>query len=54
MPGAGRVEAGLQGSEKINITVPRLILARTDDYAKRHGMSRSGFMVEAARTAMNA
>ena len=38
--------------EKINITVPRLMLARIDDYAKSQGMSRSGFLVEAARYAM--
>jgi predicted RNase H-like HicB family nuclease len=41
-------------AEKINITVPRLVLARIDEYAKTHGMSRSGFLVEAARTAMHA
>jgi len=38
--------------EKINITVPRLMLARIDDYAKSQGMSRSGFLVKAARSAM--
>jgi len=41
-------------AEKINITVPRLVLARIDDYAKAHGLSRSGFLVDAARTAMHA
>lgn len=41
-------------AEKINITVPRMMLSRIDDYAKRHGMSRSGFLVEAARNAMHA
>ena len=39
-------------AEKINITMPRHFLARVDDYAKRHGLSRSGFLVEAARSAM--
>ncbi len=48
------VEKYFGPADKINITVPRLILARIDDYAKRHGMSRSGFLVEAARTAMHA
>ena len=48
------VEKYLGPAEKINITVPRLILARIDEYAKSHGMSRSGFLVEAARTAMHA
>ncbi len=48
------VEKYLGPAEKINITVPRLVLARIDEYAKTHGMSRSGFLVEAARTAMHA
>lgn len=48
------VEKYLGPAEKINITVPRLVLARIDEYAKSHGMSRSGFLVEAARTAMHA
>ncbi|MBS1941409.1 MAG: type II toxin-antitoxin system HicB family antitoxin [Bacteroidetes bacterium] len=38
----------------MNITVPRLVLARIDEYARRHGMGRSGFLVEAARSAMHA
>jgi len=46
------VEKYLGPAEKINITVPRLVLARIDEYAKKHGQSRSGFLVEAARTAM--
>ena len=46
------VEKYLGPAEKINITVPRLVLARIDEYAKSQGMSRSGFLVEAARTAM--
>jgi len=46
------VEKYLGPAEKINITVPRLMLARIDDYAKSQGMSRSGFLVEAARSAM--
>ena len=40
-------------AEKINITIPRRILARVDDYAKSHGMTRSGFLVQAAERAMN-
>ena len=47
------VEKYLGPAEKINITVPRLILARIDEYARAHGQSRSGFLVEAARTAMH-
>ena len=48
------VEKYLGPAEKINITVPRLVLARIDEYAKSQGMSRSGFLVEAARSAMRA
>ena len=46
------VEKYLGPAEKINITVPRLVLARIDEYANTRGMSRSGFLVEAARSAM--
>lgn len=44
--------------EKIKITVPQMVLAHIDDCAKdcakRHGQSRSGFLVDAARLAMAA
>lgn len=46
------VEKYLGPAEKINITVPRLLLARIDAYARSHGESRSGFLTEAARQAM--
>jgi predicted RNase H-like HicB family nuclease len=46
------VEKFFGPAEKINITVPHAILTRIDSYAKSHGMSRSGFLVEAARSAM--
>jgi predicted RNase H-like HicB family nuclease len=39
-------------AEKINITMPRRLLARIDSYAKAHGESRSGFLADAARAAM--
>src|SRR3546814_15694401 len=39
-------------AEKINITVPRRVLTQIDNYAKAHGATRSGFLVEAARRAM--
>jgi len=39
-------------SEKLNITLPRLLLAKIDEYARSHGESRSGFLAEAARLAM--
>ena len=46
------VEKYLGPAEKINITVPQIVLTRIDDYAKRHGQSRSGFLVDAARQVM--
>ena len=39
-------------SEKINITLPRRLFAKIDDYARAHGATRSGFLAEAARRAM--
>lgn len=39
-------------AEKINITLPRRLLAKIDDYARAHGATRSGFLAEAARRAM--
>jgi hypothetical protein len=36
----------------MKINHSRRLMARVDDYAKRHGLSRSGFLVEAARSAM--
>lgn len=39
-------------ADKINITLPRLLLAKIDDYAKARGITRSGFLADAARAAM--
>ena len=39
-------------AEKINITLPRRLLAKIDDYVKSHGATRSGFLADAARVAM--
>lgn len=39
-------------AEKINITVPRRLLTRIDDYTKTHHVTRSGFLADAARRAM--
>lgn len=39
-------------AEKINITLPRRLLAKIDSYVKAHGATRSGFLAEAARAAM--
>lgn len=41
-------------AEKINITLPRRVLVRVDEYAKAHGLTRSGFLAQAARQAMEA
>lgn len=46
------VERYFGPAEKINITLPRLLLAKIDNYAKAHGATRSGFLAEAARAAM--
>jgi len=45
------VERCFGQAEKINITLPRLLLARIDEYARSHE-SRSGFLAEAVRPAM--
>ncbi len=46
------VEKYLGPAEKINITMPGLLLSWVDQYAKAHGMTRSGFLAHAARQAM--
>jgi len=46
------VERYFGPAEKINITVPALTLKRIDEYAVRHGESRSGFLVHAAEEVM--
>lgn len=46
------VEKYFGPAEKINITIPKLLLAKIDSYAKAHGATRSGFLAEAARQAM--
>ena len=40
-------------AEKINITLPRNLIHRIDDFAKSRGLSRSGFLAESARQAMH-
>ncbi|MBM3496701.1 MAG: hypothetical protein FJX72_20635, partial [Armatimonadetes bacterium] len=39
-------------AEKINITLPRRLLSRIDEYVRAHGATRSGFLADAARAAM--
>jgi len=46
------VEKYLGPAEKINITLPRLLLSRIDEYARSHRATRSGFLAQAARQAM--
>jgi len=37
---------------RVNFTLPEDILAQIDSYAESHGFSRSGFLVQAAKKAM--
>lgn len=46
------VERYFGPAEKINITVPALLLRQIDDYARAHGESRSGFLTRAAQEVM--
>ena len=46
------IERYMGPAEKVNITLPRLLLSRIDDYAKAHGATRSGFLAQAAQQAM--
>lgn len=48
------VERYFGPAEKLNITLPRLLLAKIDEYTRAHGETRSGFLAEAARLAMRA
>jgi len=38
--------------QRVNISLPRYLLAEIDGYARAHGATRSGFLAEAARSAM--
>jgi hypothetical protein len=38
--------------QRVNISLPRSPLLEIDGYAKAHGVTRSGFLSEAARAAM--
>jgi predicted RNase H-like HicB family nuclease len=46
------VECTFGPAEKINITVPPRVLAPIDEFARKRGESRSGFLVRAAQEAM--
>jgi predicted RNase H-like HicB family nuclease len=34
---------------RLNVTLPEDVLLRIDDYARKHGLSRSGFLAQAAK-----
>ena len=42
-----------QKAKRINITLPEIELKAIDAYAKRHNLSRSAFLLQAAKQAMN-
>lgn len=46
------VEKYLGPAQRINVTVPAVLLERIDRYANAHGESRSGFLVRAAQQVM--
>jgi metal-responsive CopG/Arc/MetJ family transcriptional regulator len=46
------VQISARPFEKMNITLPRRLLAQIDEYAQTHGERRSGFLAEAARASM--
>jgi predicted RNase H-like HicB family nuclease len=46
------VERYFGPATKLNITLPKLLLAKIDTYAASQGLSRSGFLADAARKAM--
>ena len=46
------VEKYFGPAERVNITLPRVTLARIDDFARQHNVTRSGFLAEAATAAM--
>jgi predicted RNase H-like HicB family nuclease len=39
-------------SVRVNVTLPEDVLAQIDRFAKEHGLSRSGFLAQAARKAI--
>lgn len=39
--------------KRVNVTLPRSLLAQIDAWANRHGQTRSAFLAEAAKAAMH-
>ena len=48
------VEKLLGPAEKVNVTLPRLLLHKIDEHVHRRGGTRSGFLAEAAARALGA
>jgi predicted RNase H-like HicB family nuclease len=48
------VPAATGSARRINVTLPEDVLMRIDRYAEQHGLSRSGFLAQAAKKAMEA
>jgi predicted RNase H-like HicB family nuclease len=46
--------ASTNNIRRVNITLPEDVLAQIDQYAHEHGLSRSGFLVQAAKKAIEA
>ena len=41
-------------ARRVNVTLPEDVLAQIDRYAREHGLSRSGFLVQAAKKIIEA
>jgi predicted RNase H-like HicB family nuclease len=46
------VAASSSAARRINITMPEDVLLQIDRYAREHGLSRSGFLLQAAKKIM--
>ena len=48
------VEKLMGPAEKVNVTLPRLLLHKIDEHVHKHGGTRSGFLAETAARALGA
>jgi predicted RNase H-like HicB family nuclease len=46
------LKAEVSKAVRVNVTIPQDILQKIDTYAESHGFTRSGFLVQAAKRAM--
>lgn len=53
MPFLVEIQTTRPKTVRVNITLPEPVLAEIDAYAAAHGFTRSGFLVHAARRAMD-